>query len=288
MLLVIMNHSASLDTQQSLDSSALRSRQAYTCSEHPNKEAFCICAKCGTCLCRDCAIKIDDRRYCPACTLNDERLQKNLERELFAPQPSEMPAMEPVKHWRQVPGALLDMLRDSNLFFSTAHKSSYPISFVLAYVSLLPNALIVYVFKYQTIMEQLSKSKGNIPEQVQAFIDATQNVPMGTFVAAAFLSVLFKILLLDLAMFASMRVFTRTTISWSEISAMTHFCLIPLGFTAFATGFNLPVIGYIALGIMIIQASTAIRSATNCSFLQGLGAMLAFIFLSTMSRVIYI
>ena len=273
------------------DRKNLQAKRAYLCANHPHKEAFCMCAKCGAMLCDDCNIVVGSRRYCEACLVADDNLRMTLEREIFKEVQKQRKTVvvdyDGPQKWSEVPTALVTMLKDSAIFFKGAYKTPFSISFPIALLALLPNALIMLLYKHDVIVSRLSQaSSGANGANAQQLADAFNAATPATLCLSAVLATVFQILILDGCLFCSVRLFTRARLKWPQICALLHFSLIPFGLIAFASLFDVEIIRYIALGLMIINTSTAVRSATNCSFWQGMGAMLSFIFFATVTQAI--
>lgn len=270
-----------------LDGGKLPSKQSYTCANHPNTEAFCLCAKCGAKLCENCAVLLDGRRYCEACMADDDGLLKAYEREVFCPKEDVAAVVcEAPQRWSQVPQALLNMVKDSGIFFRTAAKTPLWISFILAFVALLPNSLILYLKNLSAILANLRESRQFDPSLIESIDQFVNHASNASLVGIAVLATVFKIILLDLAIVVSVRVCVRSRQTWREICSAFHYCLLPFIFAAVGSWFEWPLVNFMALGLMIIQTSTAVRAATNCTLFQGLLAMLSFIFLTTLSGIL--
>lgn len=278
--------------QSGLDRKNLPSKRVYSCSNHPTKEAFCMCAKCGAMLCNDCNFVVGNRRYCESCLVNDDNLRQTLERELFKDvqlQRATIVEYDGPQTWAEVPKSLLYMLKDSAIFFRGAYKTPLKISLPLAFLALLPNSIVIFVFKYDAILSQLSQSKEVDSAWVKSVTEAMESASLGTMIAAAVLTTFIKLFLLDTCLYASTKFFTRTKMAWRQICALLHFSLISYGLLiAIGTWFESQFIQYVALALMIINTSTGVRSATRCTLFQGLGAMLTFIILATLTRALYI
>ena len=103
-----------------------------------------------------------------------------------------------------------------------------------------------------------------------------------TLILTAIIATILKILLFDFSLFICTRICTASKLTWAQISSTMHFCLLPLIITPFAAYFEVSFVGFLALALVIIQTSTAIRSATSCSIFQGFFTMLGFIVLTTL------
>ena len=258
-----------------------------------------MCAKCGLMLCEDCSFVVGTRRYCESCLLSDNNLiqdfQYMISRQLQIGKVATVVDYDGPQKWSEVPSALLNMLKDSDIFFRGAYKTPYWITFPVAFLALLPNAFITYVVKLDDIVVRYASEYQatqnadveRVLENLQMLQSMQAENPAVMYAAAVF-APLFQILVLDACLFAALRIFTRKRLSWSQASALVNFSIIPFGLAAFATWFNAPFVYYVALGLMIINISTAVRSATKCTFMQGLGVMLSFVFVVTLAGVVYV
>ena len=271
--------------QEHIDCATLKSKRAYTCVFHPTKEAFCVCAKCGALLCKHCYLDAGGRRYCESCLLQDNALRETLERELIRETRAKaMPplTLEAPQTWKQIPGALLNMLKDSVIFFRSAYKTPFRLSFLPAFLALLPNAIVIYVLKIHDIVARLAQTPQIDPTLAQTMTDVVSQASSSTLILTAIIATILKILLFDFSLFICTRICTASKLTWAQISSTMHFCLLPLIITPFAAYFEVSFVGFLALALVIIQTSTAIRSATSCSIFQGFFTMLGFIVLTTL------
>lgn len=257
-----------------------------------------MCAKCGAMLCEDCSLVVGSRRYCESCLVSDDKLIKDfqfmLNRQLQLGKIATIVDYDGPQKWSEVPSALLNMLKDSDIFFRGAYKTPYAISFPIAYLALLPNSLITYVVKFDEIasryMAEFQSSQNadvmQVVENFQMFLSMQSSMPAAVYGVALLMPVI-QILVLDVCLYVSLRLFTRRRFTFSQAGALVNFSLIPFGLTAVATWFSAPLIYYVALGLMIVNLSSAVRSSTNCTFMQGLGVMLLFVFAATFSNVLF-
>lgn len=253
-----------------------------------------MCAKCGAMLCEDCSLVVGSRRYCESCLVSDDKLIKDfqfmLSRQLQLGKIATIVDYDGPQKWSEVPSALLNMLKDSDIFFRGAYKTPYAISFPIAYLALLPNSLITYVVKFDEIAERYmaefqSSQNADVVQAVEN-LQTFLSMPAAVY-GVALLTPVIQILVLDVCLYASLWLFMRRRFTFSQAGALVNFSLIPFGLTAVATWFSSPLIYYIALGLMIVNLSSAVRSSTNCTFMQGLGVMLLFIFAATFSNVLF-
>ncbi len=263
--------------------SSLKSKRVYTCASHPNKEAFCLCAKCGKYLCSNCALALSGRRYCESCLMNDDGLRETFEREFFTPRivipQKEDPTCNAPVHIKEFPGAILNMIKDSNIFFKTAKDASFPLSFVMACIALVPTNIYNTLYK---LGERPPKE-----EPFKQLYEYIQQLPTSVLVANAIFATFIQVLILDLAFFVSLRVFARSQMSYTQAGSLMHFCILPMIFGIIGVFFANPaiqqLIPMLAMCLMIIQTITAMRSATQCTLMQSFGAMISFILLASLS-----
>ena len=269
----------SMPSKNAIDSASLKSERAYTCAAHPNREAFCFCVKCGSMMCSDCEMTIGGRRYCESCVRNDDALCAMLQAEILhprMPQPKqEMPAPQSLK---DIPLAVKNLITDATMFFRTAKDAPLPLTLLIAYISVLPNTIYQFAFKLGEL----------IPKDAQYDLvrELLGQLNTQTLVGMAFISSAMQIVLLDLLFWACIRVFTASKMTFAQAGSTLNFCLMPLIFSIFGSAFELPIVSFMALGLMIISATTATRASTNCSLLQGMGVMLSFIIFSSMTGIL--
>ena len=271
----------------------LQAEKKYTCVHHPHKEAYCICVKCGDLLCPDCNFLINGRRYCESCTLQDEQLVRAYQREILRPKiiqtAMELQACRPPKHISDLPRAFSNMIRQGPVFFATAKDSSFHLTYYLAALAMIPSTIVQLVFRFDEVFQRFETEigkNGQMTDQLKASLDMLREMPVSTRILVAILSTLVQILLLDLMYWACIRAFTSDKMKFTQAGSLLHFCLLPLFFMTFGGYFDLPIVSFIALALMIIQATTAVRASTRCSFMQGMGVMLTFIMLATLSGIL--
>ena len=257
----------------------LPTKKPYACATHPKKPAFCMCAKCGAMLCQNCCIPIGGRQFCENCLIQDDSLIASYEKEIIRPRlhPNDAAVCTAPMRIADIPRAILNMLKDSAVFFRTAKAASFPLTFGMAFCAMLPNAVCRFVFRLE---ETLPK------ETFKEFGPIIQTMPDYVLAFLAVIMTAMQILLLDLLLFGCIRIFTHSPMTFTETGSVLHFCLLPLFFTVFATYYEVPVVAVCALVLMIVQTTTAARVATECTTLQGLGVMLSFIFASTLLGIL--
>ena len=279
-VLITTKPNDSTPDNKKLQAYVLPTRQNYTCANHPKAPAICLCAKCGTFLCDRCSIAIGGRRYCESCMSQDEGLLRAFEKEIVQTKirPNESYTCKTPQTIADLPNAIVDMLKDSSIFFKTAKDAPFGLTFFLAFCALVPNALVCFLFK----LEQIVPDR----EEFKAILPVIREMPTASLVCAAIVMTLMQILLLDLTLFASMRCFSQSQMSFKQVASVLHFCLLPMFFTVFGSWLDNLFISGCALVLMIIQTTTATRVSSGCTTLQGIGIMLSFIFISTMLGIL--
>ena len=136
-----------------------------------------MCAKCGLMLCEDCSFVVGTRRYCESCLLSDNNLiqdfQYMISRQLQIGKVATVVDYDGPQKWSEVPSALLNMLKDSDIFFRGAYKTPYWITFPVAFLALLPNAFITYVVKLDDIVVRYA-SEYQATQNADVAIDASR------------------------------------------------------------------------------------------------------------------
>ena len=153
----------------------LKSQHSYTCANHPNKEAFCLCVKCGDKLCRNCYITIIGRRYCFNCVVQDDNLRAAYEREMLRPKifqaALEIQSVKAPQKLSEVPEGLRNMVTKTSVFFINARKSPFKLTYLLALFALAPNAVVSLLYHLDTAIPQ--------PNNTNSFtIRSTQCLPV--------------------------------------------------------------------------------------------------------------
>ena len=258
--------------------SSLRSKRTYTCAKHPHKDAFCLCAKCGKLLCEKCEMTVSGRRYCETCLIEDDGLRVSFEEQFFKSRQKTAEEEEQIewkapKTIREIPVAILNMMSDSQRFFKTAKDSSFVATFIMAYIALLPQGVYLY-------LEQLKDLIPQQPEKLQPYLEQISNFSDISLIGIACAVTLIRLLFLDFIYFICTRIFTQGKLSFKQTASVLHFCLCPLLLCVLGQIAHADIITIIPACLMVIYATTATRVATQCNTLQGMGAMLSFLFIS--------
>ena len=269
--------------------STLKSSKTYHCANHPDKEAFCLCVKCGDYLCKDCGCLINGRRYCDQCLAQDEQLLMAYQSELLRPRliqaAMEIQQCQPPHRFSELPRALGNMLRQNTAFYVTAKDSSYALTFYLAAIALLPVTILqnlMYRDEKVAQISQIMNSSGYSATEVQTMTEQLTAMPDSTIVLIAILATLLNVLLVDLVYWICLRVFTPSPIRFTQAGAVINFCMLPLIFATFVVYYDLPAFfNFLPIALMIIQATTATRVSTQCTLFQGIGVMVTFIIIFT-------
>lgn len=261
----------------------LKSKSHYHCKAHPTRDAYCLCAKCGSFMCENCCSYVGGRRYCETCLIQDDGLIETFEAEITQshaksePEQSIATSNAPQKI-TDLPRAFLNLCSDSVTFFRTAKDSPFPLTYVLAVIAILPANVFMLLFHYEDMFKGL--------ENGAMFIEIMKQMPIAFRCASATLTSLFQILLLDLVFFACIRGISHAKMSFKESSSVFHYCTLPLLFAGIGTAYDIPVISFIGLCLMVVLLTTAVRSSTKCTFLQGTGIMLLFILIGSLTGLL--
>ena len=242
-----------------------------------------LCSRCGKYLCRNCGLPIHGLNFCEPCledvdllTLRKEEaaILLNATRQTNSKEEAAPSAPQTL---RELPQALKNMAFNGPIFFTIAAKTPFWLSFILAFLAVAPNTLVIVLNKSaQQILDTLTQQIQSDPQLIQ-YAEWVQSHSTGILVMTALTAAAIQVLVLDLLYHLSIRIFTKTQLSFRESSSLLHFCLTPLIFAAIGTYFDIPILQFLALGLMIIQTTTATRIATKCTLLQGLLAMIVFI-----------
>ncbi len=270
-----MNSQQTTSEPTPISSASLRAQRAYTCANHPNKEAFCLCAKCGKMLCENCAFWISGRRYCEHCIEQDDALIEAMRRDLFKPiekTASDIP--DAPRRISEFPRAIVSMFTNTSAFFMTAKDGSFVLSFVLALLAVVPVTVVRVLYQFE---EMFSGHK---------YYEYLMTIPISTRVAAAVCFGIVKVLLLDLILWASVRLFSSSDMKFAQAGTILHFCLVPLLLGVLGICFDLSFVGFLGLALMIIFLGTGVRISTKCGMFQELGTILVFVILGSAGRLL--
>lgn len=262
----------------------LKSKSHYNCKSHPTREAYCLCAKCGSFICENCCNYVGGRRYCENCLIQDDGLIKTFEDEITKSRSKTTPesagaVQAAPQKVSDLPRAFLNICADSMTFFKTAKDSPFFMTYIIAVLAILPANILTLLLHYEELYKGL--------ENGSQFIEIMKQMPLEMRCASALLASLFQILLLDLIFFACIRGISHAKMSFKETSSVFHYCTLPLLLTGVGTAYDIPVISFIGLCLMILMLTTAVRSSTKCTFLQGTGIMLLFILISTLTGLLH-
>ncbi len=265
----------------------LRAKANYTCAKHPQKPAFCLCAKCGSFLCDTCCMQVSGRHYCMTCMEHDDALMMALEKEVFhtaRKTKSQDTLPNAPQKMKDIPKAIWSMCTNSSAFFATAKDSPFGLTFLLALIAVIPNKIGEAV-RIEEMRPALAEKFEKMPEVMQSF-DVLCQTPVEMRCAGACISAVIQVVLLDLLLFACVRGIAHSRMTFRETGTILHYCLLPLIFTGIGTFYNIPVVSFVALCLMIVILTTAVRVSSRCTFFQGVGIMLIFIFLTNITGLL--
>lgn len=268
--------------------SKLRSNKTYTCVKHPQKQAFCLCAKCGSLLCDSCCMLVGGRHYCMPCIEHDDALMMTLESEVFHPSEKAEESKETVcpapQRLSEIPRGLLSMCMDSSTFFKTAFESPFALTFFLALIAVVPTK-IGEAMRVEEMRATAEKLFSDVPALMQSY-EILVETPVGMRCAGGCISAVIQILLLDLLLFACIRGISHCKLSFGQVGSLLHYCMFPLILAGIGTIYNVPVVSFVGLCLMIVILTTAVRVSTKCSFGQGVLIMLIFILMSNITGLL--
>jgi len=269
--------------------------QDYACAAHPDQPAFALCARCGKYLCHECSVVIESRSLCQDCLGEDEVFKSLLDgdKPTYAQTQSRadnaLAIPKAAKSIRELPHAYHAMIKTGPLFYKTVTETPFYVSFIAAFLAFIPTTLYLVIAKLpskipeisQIYTETLSKSLGNEAAQqlVQqmsqqyASMGLVEQILLASFVAAM------QILMLDAAYYISLRLIAGSKLTFAQSSSALHFCLTPFILLFLTAVWDYKIVGFVAFIIVTLKATTAMRITTQCSFLRGIFAMLAFIIL---------
>lgn len=270
-----MNSQQTTSEPTPISSASLRAQRAYTCANHPNKEAFCLCAKCGKMLCENCAFWISGRRYCEHCIEQDDALIDAMRRDLFKPMEKKAGDIPEAPHRvSELPRAVVSMFTNTSAFFMTAKDGSFVLTYAMALLAVVPVSVVRVLFKFE---EMFSGNK---------YYEFLMTIPVSTRVAAAVCYGIVKVLLLDLILWAAIRLFTSSDMTFAQTGTILHFCLVPLLLGVLGICFDLSFVGFLGLALMIIFLGTGVRISSKCGMFQELGTILTFVIVGTAGKLL--
>ncbi len=261
---------------------SLKSQHSYTCANHPNEEAFCLCAKCGNKLCHSCCVSIIGRRYCINCVVDDDNLRTAYDREMLRPKifqaALEIQSVKAPQKISDIPNGLYNLIFKTTIFFINARKSPFKLTFPIALIAMAPNAIVSMLFYLDKLIPQTENYKP-VYEMLTA-------MPVASRIIAALITTAIQILLIDLIFFSCAKTFTTTNMTFTQAASVMHYCLIPLIFSVFGLIFDSEAIAFISVILMIMLTTTASRASTQTTFMRSFGMMLVFIVITTLLRLI--
>ena len=226
-------------------------------------------------LCENCAFWISGRRYCEHCIEEDDALIEAMRRDLFKPIEKKAKDIPEAPHkLSEYPAALGNMFTHSTAFFMTAKDASFGLTYLLALIAVVPVSVVRVLFQFEELFS------GN------KHYELLMSMPISTRVAGAVCYGAIKVLLLDLILWASLRLFTSSNMTFAQTGTMLHFCLVPLLLGVLAICFDLSFVGFLGLALMIILVGTGVRTSSKCGTFQELGTILTFVILGTAGQLL--
>lgn len=227
---------------------------------------------------------VSGRRYCETCLIEDDGLRVSFEEQFFKSRQKTAEEEEQIewkapKTIREIPVAILNMMSDSQRFFKTAKDSSFVATFIMAFIALLPQGIYLYLAQLKELIPQQ-------PEQFQPYLEPLTNLPDMALVLIACFMTLIRLLILDILYFICIRIFTKSQLNFKQTASVLHFCLCPMLLCVLGQMAHSDIITIIPACLMVIYATTATRVSTQCTTLQGMGAMLSFLFISMQFLII--
>ncbi|MBQ1265993.1 MAG: hypothetical protein IIY06_04400 [Proteobacteria bacterium] len=272
-----------------LDAAVYPSSKKYFCENHKDTPAFALCAHCGKYLCRECGFVMDSKFLCPDCLILDESFNALLSSDSATSEANCSHAKnaitipEPPKTLKELPHAFHEMYVRGPLFFKTALNTPFGVSFVVAFLSLLPTMIF-------TVLVYLPKIEEKAPEYAAhldpAMLEMMKSLNTPTLIFISVLAAALQVLLLDCIYYACVRAFSKTRLTWSQTSSTLHFCLTPLVLCVIAGIAEMEIIYFIALVVMVIKTTAATMITTQSSFLNGLLIMFLFISFVLMLKLV--
>ena len=229
-------------------------------------------------LCEHCSYWICGRRYCESCIEQDEALFEAMRKDLF--HPAEKKSAETVaapQKISELPLALKTMFTNSAAFFVTAKEAPFGLTYMMAFLALIPTSVVRFMVQPDTMA---------VDGRLKPMVEMLASMPTSVLVASAILFCALQILLLDLILWACIRFFTASDMTYTQTGSMLHFCLVPLVLGVFGSWLNMPFISFVGLGCMIVLTGTGIRNASKCGLFQELGVILSFTILGTLGELL--
>lgn len=222
------------------------------------------------------------------CVEQDDALILTLQNEVFHPAEKAENAAESLpaapQRLSDIPQGLLRMTMDSASFFQTAYKSPFLLTMFLAFVALVPSKLgeAMRIEELYASVEKMAEQNPVLAESYKILMET----PLEARFAGGCITAIIQILLLDLLLFACIRGVSHSKLTFKEVGSTLHYSMIPLLLTGIGTIYDVPVVSFIGLCLMIITLTTAVRVSTKCSFGQGIAIMLIFIFLTNITGLL--
>ena len=261
---------------------SLKSQHSYTCANHPNEEAFCLCAKCGNKLCRSCCVSIIGRRYCINCVVDDDNLRTAYDREMLRPKifqaALEIQSVKAPQKISDLPNGLYNLIFKTTIFVINARKSPFKLTFPIALIAMAPKNIVSIVFYLDKLVPQTEKYKPAY-EMLTA-------MPVASRIFTALITTAIQILLIDVVFYSCAKTFTTTNMTFTQAASVMHYCMIPLIFYVLGLVFDIEVISFISVILMIMLTTVASRASTQTTFLRSFGLMIVFIAITSLLRLI--
>lgn len=181
---------------------------------------------------------------------------------------------EAPKTVRELPHALHEMFSKGPLFYKTALNTPFPVSYLVAFLALLPSTVLNAVLR----LPKLAEVNPDYAAQMDpAVLEMIKSFSIPTLIFIGILATAIQVLLLDAIYFVCVRAFSSNKLTWNQTSSTLHYCLTPLLLSVIGIIAEMEIIYLIALVVMVIKTTTATMITTQSTFLKGFLIMFMFI-----------
>ncbi len=261
----------------------------YFCENHKDTHAFALCAHCGKFLCRDCGFVMGSKFLCPDCLVADEGFNDLISSDKPLSEAEQSHAKNAIsipeapRTIRELPHALHEMFSKGPLFYKTALNTPFYVSYVIAFLALMPSTVLNAVLR----LPKLAEVNPDYAAQLDpAMLEMVKSFNIPTLVFIGIVATAMQVFLLDAIYFVCVRAFSNTKLTWNQTSSTLHYCLTPLLLSVIAIIADMEIIFMIALVVMVIKTTTATMITTQSSFFKGFLIMFMFIGFVLMLHVV--
>ncbi len=271
------------DTEEHSPDDDLPRLKDYCCVNHPDKKAYTVCTRCGKFVCFDCFNPLPFS-ICRDCFSAEDAVVMRTSHWDNVRFLAEIPGAtnHVPRSVKDLPYALKQVVRGRPGFFYIGKEAPYWFSFLFAWLAVAPVTVVTQLvhpphIDFEKVNPEIVARLGE--QTVRQVMENVNGMSVSTLVIVALVSAALQIVLFDTAYFVAIRAIMSDKLTWRECGNTINYCMLPLILGVLAVYFDWALVGMLAIFLMLIKASVAMRVIANCTFWRGTFAMLSFMVL---------